>query len=84
MAFRRKELWMARGSVVCLPLGKGVVEGVVECVGSAEFLPGGSGLLKDRKGNYYPRERMVMQLYVRPEGVGRAWPFNPWDVEKAA
>ena len=84
MAFRTKEPWMAPGNIVCIPSGKGTVEVVVECIGSGELLPLGDDKAKDYNGNFYPCETMVMQVYVRPDGVLHAWPFNPWDVELAA
>jgi len=93
MAFRKKEPWMAPGIVVCIPSGKGTVEVVVECVGSTELMAPrvnvrkgrrAMGGLTDHYGNFYRRQEMVMKVYVRPEGVAKAWPLNPWDVELAA
>lgn len=84
MAFRKKEPWMAPGSVVCIPSGRGLLETVVECVGSAELLPLGDTNATDHYGNFYPKQEMVMHVYVRPDGVQHAWPYNPWDIELAA
>lgn len=93
MTFRKKEPWMAPGIAVLLPTGKGTIEVVVACVGSSELMAprvAGRGLrrakveLTDHYGNFYTRQEMVMKVYVRPEGVGQAFPYNPWDIDRLA
>lgn len=84
MAFRKKEPWMAPGSVVCIPSGIGTLEVVVECIGSTEFLPLGTDHRETYNKNFYQQETMVLQVYVKPEGVQHAWPYNPWDIDRVA
>jgi hypothetical protein len=77
----QKQPWMAKGNAVLLPTGKGIVETVVECQVHKKY-----GKLKKKMGEHteYLGEHvtMVMQLYVRPDGVLRAWPYNPQDVSE--
>lgn len=84
---------MAPGIAVLLPTGKGTIEVVVACVGSSELMAPrvagrvvrrALGGLTDHYGNFYTRQEMVMKVYVRPEGVGQAYPYNPWDIDRLA
>lgn len=84
---------MAPGCAVRIPSGLGVVTVVVKCCGSSELMvPAAIKKSRvvppkeytDHNRNFYPKQTMIMKVYVRPEGVAQAWPFNPWDIESIA
>ena len=62
---------MEKGRRVKLPNGTGTIRNVITAV-PGDSLPGSTG------------GRVVLKVYVQPDGVRQSYPVNAWELEEAA